>query len=163
MSVIRKRAVATPPGVQRKLVVLLVVAVCSDWLGVDSAHADFTLRCYDWRANAPHAARVHVSEGDSFIINVLWDEHSFLSKWAVEWNTETGSGGTATSETDYEPRDDYRQTKVISGDMDHTFSTIEDDRYEGDETYEAGYSFAGGGSDIDRHTYCRSRSTTTTI
>ena len=154
MSVIRKRAVATPPGVQRNFVVLLVVAASSAWLGVDSAHADFTLRCYDWRASAPHAARVHVSEGDSFVINVLWDEHSFLSKWAVEWNTETGSGGTATSETDYEPRDDYRQTKVTSGDMDHTFSTIEDDRYEGDETYEAGYSFAGGGSDIDHDEYC---------
>ena len=71
MSVIRKRAVATPPGAQRNLVVLSVVAVCSGWLGVNSAHADFTLRCYDWRANAPWAARVHVSEGDRFVINLL--------------------------------------------------------------------------------------------
>ena len=38
--------------------------------------------------------------------------------------------------------------------MNHTFSTVEDDRYEGDETYEAGYSFAGGGHDIDYHEYC---------
>ena len=156
MSVIRKRAVATPPGVQRNLVVLLVVAASSAWLGVNSAHADFTLRCYDWRASAPHAARVYVSEGDSFVINVDWDGHSLLSKWAVEWNTQRGSTGTATSGTDYEPRDDYRQTKRNTGEMDHTFSTIEDDRYEGDETYEAGYSLASGsgGHDVDRHEYC---------
>ena len=38
--------------------------------------------------------------------------------------------------------------------MDHTFSTIEDDRYEGVETYQAGYSLAEGGHEIDRHTYC---------
>ena len=146
---------ATPPGVQRNLVVVLVVAA-SAWLGVDSAHADFTLRCYDWRASAPWSARVEVSEGDSFVINVLWDGHSALNTWAVEWNTQRGSGGTATSDTDYEPRDDYRQTKRTSGDMNHTFSTIEDDRYEGDETYEAGYSIASGsgGHDLDRHEYC---------
>ena len=156
MSVIGRRAVATPPGVLRNLAVLLVVAVCSAWLGVDSAHADFTLRCYDWRDRAPYAARVYVSEGDNFVINVLWDGHSALNTWAVEWNTQRGAGGTATSDTDYEPRDDYRQTKRTSGDMNHTFSTIEDDRYEGDETYEAGYSIASGsgGHDLDRHEYC---------
>ena len=154
MSVIRKRAVATPPGAQRKLVVLLVVAVCSEWLGVNSAHADFTLRCYDWRDRAPYAARVYVSEGDSFVINVLWHNHSASRKLAVEWNTRTQGTDTATSGTDYQPRDDYRQTRRSTGDMDHTFSTIEDDRYEGDETYEAGYSFANGGHDIDRHEYC---------
>ncbi len=155
VSVVAKRAAGTP-GVRRNLLVLLVVAACSEWLGVNSAHADFTLRCYDWRASAPHAARVYVSEGDSFVINVDWDGHSLLSKWAVEWNTQRGSTGTATSGTDYEPRDDYRQTKRNTGEMDHTFSTIEDDRYEGDETYEAGYSFASGsgGHDFDRHEYC---------
>ena len=156
MSVIRKRGVATPPGARRKLVVLLVVAVCGEWLGVNSAHADFTLRCYDWRDRAPWAARVYVSEGDNFVINVLWDGHSASHKWAVEWNTQTEGTDTATSGTDYEPRDDYRQTKRSGGDMNHTFSTTEDDRYEGDETYEAGYSLASGsgGHDLDLHEYC---------
>ena len=156
MSVIGKRAAGTPPGVRRNLLVLLVVAACSEWLGVNSAHADvdFTLRCYDWRDRAPWAARVYVSEGDSFVINVLWHNHSLNKKLAVEWNTQTEGTDTATSGTDYEARDDYRQTRRASGDMDHTFSTIEDDRYEGDETYEAGYSFASGGIDFDRHEYC---------
>ena len=153
---IRKRAAGTPPGVRRNLLVLLVVAVCGEWLGVNSAHAGFTLRCYDWRDRATYAARVYVSEGDQFVINVLWDGHSAAHTWAVEWNTQRGSGGTATSDTDYESRDDYRQTKRTSGDMNHTFSTIEDDRYEGDETYEAGYSLASGsgGHDLDLHEYC---------
>ena len=154
MSVIGRRAVATPPGVLRNLVVVLVVAACSAWLGVDSAHADFTLRCYDWRDRAPWAARVYVSEGDQFVINLKWNEYSAGRSWVAEWNTQRGSGGTATSDTDYEPRDDHSQTKRTADNMNHTFSTVEDDRYEGDETYEAGYSFAGGGSDIDRHEYC---------
>ena len=154
MSVVTKRAVATPPGVLRNLVVVLAVAVCSAWLGVDSAYADFTLRCYDWRDRAPWAARVYVSEGDQFVINLKWNEYSAGHSWVAEWNTQRGSGGTATSDTDYEPRDEYRQTRRATGDMDHTFSTIEDEHYEGDKTYEAGYSFANGGSDIDRHTYC---------
>ena len=154
MSVIGRRAVATPPGVLRNLAVLLVVAVCSAWLGVDSAHADFTLRCYDWRDRAPYAARVYVSEGDQFVINLKWNEYSAGRSWVAEWNTQRGSGGTATSDTDYEPRDSNSQTKRTGDNMNHTFSTVEDDRYEGDETYEAGYSFAGGGSDIDRHEYC---------
>ena len=154
MSVVTKRTVATPPGVLRNLVVVLVVAACSAWLGVDSAHADFTLRCYDWRASAPWAARVYVSEGDQFVINLKWNEYSAGRSWVAEWNTQRGSGGTATSDTDYEPRDDHSQTKRTGDNMNHTFSTVEDDRYEGDETYEAGYSFAGGGSDIDRHEYC---------
>ena len=154
MSVIRKRGVATPPGAQRKLVVLLVVAVCGEWLGANSAHADFTLRCYDWRDRAPYAARVYVSEGDQFVINLKWNEYSAGRSWVAEWNTQKGSGGTATSDTDYEPRDSNSQTKRTGDNMNHTFSTVEDDRYEGDETYEAGYSFAGGGSDIDRHEYC---------
>ena len=153
MSVIRRRAVATPPGVLRNLVVVLVVAA-SAWLGVDSAYADFTLRCYDWRDRAPWAARVYVSEGDQFVINLKWNEYSAGRSWVAEWNTQRGSGGTATSDTDYEPRDDHSQTKRTADNMNHTFSTVEDDRYEGDETYEAGYSFAGGGSDIDRHEYC---------
>ena len=121
---------------------------------MDSAHADFTPRCYDWRDRAPFAARVYVSEGDQFVINVLWHNHSASRKLAVEWNTRRGSGGTATSDTDYEPRDDFRQTRRSTGDMNHTFSTIEDDRYVGDEMYEAGYSFANGSHDIDRHEYC---------
>ena len=154
MSVIGRRAVATPPGVLRNLAVLLVVAVCSAWLGVDSAHADFTLRCYDWRDRAPYAARVYVSEGDQFVINLKWNDYSAGRSWVAEWNTQRGSGGTATSDTDYEPRDSNSQTKRTGDNMNHTFSTVEDDRYEGDETYEAGYSFAGGGSDIDRHEYC---------
>ena len=153
MSVITRRAVATPPGLQRNLAVLLVVAA-SAWLGVDSAHADFTLRCYDWRASAPWAARVYVSEGDRFVINLKWNEYSAGHSWVADWNTRRGSGGTATSDTDYEPRDDNTQTKRTAGNMNHTFSTVEDDRYEGDETYEAGYSFAGGGHDIDYHEYC---------
>ena len=153
MSVIRRRAVATPPGLQRNLAVLLVVAA-SAWLGVDSAQADFTLRCYDWRASAPWAARVYVSEGDRFVINLKWNEYSAGHSWVADWNTRRGSGGTATSDTDYEPRDDNTQTKRTAGNMNHTFSTVEDDRYEGDETYEAGYSFAGGGHDIDYHEYC---------
>ena len=151
---IRKRTVATTPGAQRNLVVLLVVAVCSEWLGANSAHADFTLRCYDWRDRAPYAARVYVSEGDQFVINLKWNEYSAGRSWVAEWNTQKGSGGTATSDTDYEPRDSNSQTKRTGDNMNHTFSTVEDDRYEGDETYEAGYSFAGGGSDIDRHEYC---------
>ena len=153
MSVVTKRTVATPPGVLRNLVVVLVVAA-SAWLGVDSAHADFTLRCYDWRDRAPWAARVYVSEGDQFVINLKWNEYSAGHSWVAEWNTQRGSGGTATSDTDYEPRDSNSQTKRTGDNMNHTFSTVEDDRYEGDETYEAGYSFAGGGSDIDRHEYC---------
>ena len=154
MSVVRRRTVATPPGVLRNLAVLLVVAACSAWLGVDSAHADLTLRCYDWRESAPVSATVTVTEGDQFVINLEWDGHSFSHKWAAEWNTQTGHTDTATSETDYTPRDDYRQTKRSANNMDHTFYTIEDDRYEGVETYQAGYSFAEGGHDIDRHTYC---------
>ena len=154
MSVVTKRAVATPPGVLRNLVVVLVVAACSAWLGVDSAHADFTLRCYDWRDRAPWAARVYVSEGDQFVINLKWNEYSAGNSWVAEWNTRRGSGGTATSDTDYEPRDSNSQTKRTGDNMNHTFSTVEDDRYEGDETYEAGYSFAGGGHDIDYHEYC---------
>ena len=39
--------------------------------------------------------------------------------------------------------------------MNHTFATHEDDLYEGDETYEAGYSKATGGSDIDGDRYCQ--------
>ena len=154
MSVIGRRAVATPPGVLRNLVVVLVAAACSAWLGVDSAYADFTLRCYDWRDRAPYAARVYVSEGDQFVINLKWNDYSAGRSWVAEWNTRRGSGGTATSDTDYEPRDSNSQTKRTGDNMNHTFSTVEDDRYEGDETYEAGYSFAGGGSDIDRHEYC---------
>ena len=153
MSVVTKRTVATPPGVLRNLVVVLVVAA-SAWLGVDSAHADFTLRCYDWRDRAPWAARVYVSEGDQFVINLKWNEYSAGNSWVAEWNTQRGSGGTATSDTDYEPRDSNSQTKRTADNMNHTFSTVEDDRYEGDETYEAGYSFAGGGHDIDYHEYC---------
>ena len=133
---------------------VLLVAVCSEWLGVNSAHADFTLRCYDWRDRAPYAARVYVSEGDQFVINLKWNDYSAGSSWAADWNTQRGSGGTATSDTDYEPRDDNTQTKRTGDNMNHTFSTVEDDRYEGDETYEAGYSFAGGGHDIDYHEYC---------
>ena len=154
MSVIRKRAAGTAPGVRRNLLVLLVVAVCGEWLGANSAHAGFTLRCYDWRDRAPYAARVYVSEGDQFVINLKWNEYSAGRSWVAEWNTQKGSGGTATSDTDYEPRDSNSQTKRTGDNMNHTFSTVEDDRYEGDETYEAGYSFAGGGSDIDRHEYC---------
>ena len=143
-----------PSNRVRKLVVLFVVAVCSEWLGANSAHADFTLRCYDWRDRAPYAARVYVSEGDQFVINLKWNDYSAGSSWAADWNTQRGSGGTATSDTDYEPRDDNTQTKRTGDNMNHTFSTVEDDRYEGDETYEAGYSFAGGGHDIDYHEYC---------
>ena len=154
MSVVTKRPAGTFPTVLRNLVVLLVVAACSAWLGVDSAHADFTLRCYDWRESAPWSARVNVTEGDQFVINLEWDGHSSFSQWAAEWNTQTGHTDTATSETDYTPRDDYRQTKRSADNMDHTFSTIEDDRYEGDEMYQAGYSLAEGGHEVDRHTYC---------
>ena len=154
MSVVTKRAAGTFPTVQRNLAVLLVVAACSAWLGVDSAHADFTLRCYDWRESAPWSVSVNVTEGDQFVINLKWDGHSSSSKWAAEWNTQTGHTDTATSETDYTPRDDYRQTKRSANNMDHTFYTIEDDRYEGLETYQAGYSLAEGGHEVDRHTYC---------
>ena len=154
MSVVTKRAAGTFPTVQRNLAVLLVVAACSAWLGVDSAHADFTLRCYDWRESAPWSVSVNVTEGDQFVINLEWDGHSSSSKWAAEWNTQTGHTDTATSETDYTPRDDYRQTKRSANNMDHTFYTIEDDRYEGLETYQAGYSKAEGGHEVDRHTYC---------
>ena len=154
MSVVTKRAAGTFPTVQRNLAVLLVVAACSAWLGVDSAHADFTLRCYDWRESAPWSVSVNVTEGDQFVINLMWDGHSSSSKWAAEWNTQTGYTDTATSETDYTPRDDYRQTKRSANNMDHTFYTIEDDRYEGLETYQAGYSKAEGGHEVDRHTYC---------
>ena len=159
MSVIGRRAVATPPGLQRNLAVLLVVAVCSAWLGVDSAVATyyngFELRCYDWRASAPWAASVHVSEGDDFVINVGWDGHGTNSKMAVEWNTVSRDGeDTAASGSDYEPRDEYRQTKRTSFNMNHTFSTLEDDLYEGDETYLAGYSLATGLDDLDRDKYC---------
>ena len=38
--------------------------------------------------------------------------------------------------------------------MNHTFSTLEDDLYEGDETYLAGYSLATGLDDLDRDKYC---------
>ena len=150
----QKRAAGTPPGVRRNLLVLLV-AVCSEWLGANSAHAQFTLRCYDWRDSAPYAARVYVSEGDNFVINVGWDGHGTNSKMAVEWNTVSRDGeDTAASGTDYEPRDEYRQTKRTSFNMNHTFSTLEDDLYEGDETYLAGYSLATGLDDLDRDKYC---------
>ena len=159
MSVIRRRAVATPPGLQRNLAVLLVVAACSAWLGVDSAVAayynGFELRCYDWRDDAPWSEDVHVSEGDDFVINVGWDGHGTNSKMAVEWNTVSRDGeDTAASGSDYEPRDEYRQTKRTSFNMNHTFSTLEDDLYEGDETYLAGYSLATGLDDLDRDKYC---------
>ena len=159
MSVIRRRAVATPPGLQRNLAVLLVVAACSAWLGVDSAVATyyngFELRCYDWRDDAPWSEDVHVSEGDDFVINVGWDGHGTNSKMAVEWNTVSRDGeDTAASGSDYEPRDEYRQTKRTSFNMNHTFSTLEDDLYEGDETYLAGYSLATGLDDLDRDKYC---------
>ena len=159
MSVIGRRAVATPPGLQRNLAVLLVVAVCSAWLGVNSAVATyyngFELRCYDWRDDAPWSEDVHVSEGDDFVINVGWDGHGTNSKMAVEWNTVSRDGeDTAASGSDYEPRDEYRQTKRTSFNMNHTFSTLEDDLYEGDETYLAGYSLATGLDDLDRDKYC---------
>ena len=128
-------------------------------VGVNSAVATyyngFELRCYDWRASAPWAARVHVSEGDDFVINVGWDGHGSNSKMAVEWNTVSRDGeDTAASGSDYEPRDEYRQTKRTSFNMNHTFSTLEDDLYEGDETYLAGYSLATGLDDLDRDKYC---------
>ena len=128
-------------------------------VGVNSAVATyyngFELRCYDWRDDAPWSEDVHVSEGDDFVINVGWDGHGTNSKMAVEWNTVSRDGeDTAASGSDYEPRDEYRQTKRTSFNMNHTFSTLEDDLYEGDETYLAGYSLATGLDDLDRDKYC---------
>ena len=128
-------------------------------VGVNSAVATyyngFELRCYDWRDGAPWSEDVHVSEGDDFVINVGWDGHGTNSKMAVEWNTVSRDGeDTAASGSDYEPRDEYRQTKRTSFNMNHTFSTLEDDLYEGDETYLAGYSLATGLDDLDRDKYC---------
>ena len=126
---IGKRAAGTPPGVRRNLLVLLVVAVCGEWLGANSAHADFTLRCYDWRDRAPYAARVYVSEGDQFVINLKWNEYSAGRSWVAEWNTQKGSGGTATSDTDYEPRDSNSQTKRTGEEVGVSYVTLRDESF----------------------------------
>ncbi len=107
----------------------------------------------------PFSASVRVSEGDEFVINVGWSNHNMYEKMAVEWQTNTFRmarvAHTATPDVDYVSRLRFRQTRRESGDMNHTFATHEDDLYEGDETYEAGYSKATGGSDIDGDRYCQ--------
>ena len=44
-------------------------------------------------------------------------------------------GGTATENDDFEPEHSEYHSKRSAGNMNHTFHTMDDDLFEGDETY----------------------------
>ena len=138
---------------------LAALALFETWYGIGlvPVQADehpFDLRCYDWRAGNPWGHLVEVSEGDSFVINTSYNHHSFLQSFWVTW--QTIEDGTATAESDFEVHHRDKQKRTSTGDMNHTFGTVEDDLYEGDESYSAGYweADASGGHDLDVRNYC---------
>ena len=142
------------------LVALLLAALAlfETWSGIGlvPAQADdpFELRCYDWRAGDPRRNSVEVSEGNRFVLNARWANHSGSRPFWITW--QTIADGTASAGSDFEVHHRDRQKKITAGNMNHTFGTVEDDLYEGDESYSAGYweAEASGGHDFDRFNYC---------
>ena len=128
--------------------VLLMAAEPSAMPALQSGD-NYELRCYDVRAGADPTDTVIVHEGDDFVINVKYRDYSFLDNWGVTWDTQwygagnatqTQRGGTATENKDFAPEHNEYHSKSSSNNMNHTFHTIEDDLFEGIETYWAGFA-----------------------
>ena len=121
---------------------------------------EFELRCHPGTDNTSVAREVN--EGDDFTLQAKWHDRSGVGTWKAEWDTNQLDAATASlpparQSTDFEPEHDELHSKSRAySTFNHTFHTKEDDRWEGNEEYDAGYSAIrpSGGTDRPAH-YCR--------
>jgi hypothetical protein len=115
---------------------------------------EFELRCStDGSAVGTHRS---VNEGDDFDLQAKWHKNSGTGTWKAEWDTKEDSPVSAEEDVDFAPRHDEEHSKSrLYSTFNHTFHTKEDNRWEGNETYQAGYSAIrpSGGDNRPGH-YC---------
>ncbi len=125
-------------------VVLMAVVISATSLTASAvSNSDFTLRCRPGTDNS-EAEPTYVTEGDDFDLQVKWlNRRGATGKWRVSWDTNDDNPVSARHSVDYHRRHDQQQRKsVLYSTINHTFQTIEDDLFEGPETFEAGMYWA---------------------
>ena len=112
---------------------------------------EFELRCSTDGSTTGNSRSVN--EGDDFTLQAKWHQNAGLGTWKAHWDTNPG---VAQEDVDFEPEHDEEHSKSRAySTFNHTFHTKEDDRWEGNETFKAGYSAIrpSGGDNRPGH-YC---------
>ena len=116
---------------------------------------EFELQCQsnDWASNS---TSVSVNEGDDFDLRAKWHQNSGTGTWKAHWDTNQTDPVSAEEDVDFEEEDEELHSKSRAySTFKHTFHTKEDNRWEGNETFYAGYSAIrpSGGTNRAAH-YC---------
>ena len=116
---------------------------------------EFELQCQsdDWASNN---TSVSVNEREDFVLRAKWHQNSGTGTWKAEWDTNERSPVSAEEDVDFEEEDEELHSKSRAySTFKHTFHTKEDNGWEGNETFYAGYSAIrpSGGTNRAAH-YC---------
>ena len=108
----------------------------------DGSYHEFELRCVP-NQDTPSLTGT-VNEGDDFTLQAKWRERGGTGSWKAVWDTNEVVEPTisdATEDVDFEPEHDETHSKSRTYDkFNHTFHTIEDEVWEGNEYFWAGWS-----------------------
>ena len=100
---------------------------------------EFSLRCFPGTDN--DNTSLTVQEGEDFDLQAKWHKRSGIGKWIAEWDTNETDPVSAQGELDFEVDDEevHKKSRLYST-FNHRFHTYQDERWEGDERFEAGYA-----------------------
>ena len=100
---------------------------------------------------------VWIDEGEEFDLVIKWRDRSGVGSWHATWDTNQADPVSAIAGNDFSVEDEEKHSKSeLYSTFNHTFATLEDDWWEGQEEFYAGYA-AVWKDDGDNHPghYCR--------
>jgi hypothetical protein len=138
---------------------LLIAALAALFIiaapGADAHESDnheFELRCND-----RDTTNLWVDEGDDFTLQAKWNkDNRGTGSWIAAWDTNELNPAEAKQDSDFSPEHDEEHSKSRTySTFNHTFHTLDDDLWEGQEAFQAGYSGIrpSGGTNRAGH-YC---------
>ena len=137
------------------LITVIMLAVPPAEAHNEGGYHEFELWCNPDDDNN-NSNYVDVNEGDEFDLTAKWHENSGTGSWYAHWDTEELSPVQAEERVDFSIRSDEQHGKSRSySTFNHTFHTTEDQRWEGNESFKAGYSAIRPSGGDNRHgEYC---------